>query len=132
MEAVPKMVTGDHIFYLPHKPVVEENASMTKVRTVLDATTKPHLLANSINQCMYNGLQLQPLLWDISIREHMSTHLVLVDIQNKFLQTGIREEDRDALWFQFNINSKEQYKVHESPHSERVPPISSNCPAHFF
>lgn len=127
MEAVPKMVTGDHIFYMPHKPVVEESASMTKVRMVLDATAKQHLLANSINQCMYNGLQLQPLLWDISIREHMSTHLVLVDIQNKFLQTGIREEDRDALWFQFNINSKEQYKVHESPHLERVQPISSNC-----
>ena len=29
MEAVPKMVTGDHIFYMPHKPVVEESASMT-------------------------------------------------------------------------------------------------------
>ena len=39
----------------------------------------------------------------------MVTHLVLADIQKVFLQTGAREEDRDAFQFLFNINGKEQH-----------------------
>ena len=40
----------------------------------------------------------------------MSTHLVLVDIQKAFLQIGLREEDRDAFPFLFNINGQEQHQ----------------------
>ena len=39
----------------------------------------------------------------------MSNHLVLADIQKAFLQIGVREEDRDAFRFLFNINGKEQH-----------------------
>ena len=103
MEVAPKTLTGDHTFYMPHKPVIRESASTTKVRMVFDASAKPHLLANSINECMYTGLSLQPLLWDILIRACMSTHLVLADIQKAFWQIGVREEERDILRFLFNI-----------------------------
>ena len=95
MEVAPKILTGDHTFYMPHKPVIRESTSTTKVRMVFDASAKPHLLANSINECMYTGLPLQPLLWDILIRACMSTHLVLADIQKAFWQIGVREEERD-------------------------------------
>ena len=40
----------------------------------------------------------------------MSTHLVLADIQKAFLQIGLREEDRDAFPFLFNINGQEQHQ----------------------
>lgn len=103
MEVAPKILTGDHTFYMPHKPVIRESTSTTKVRMVFDASAKPHLLANSINECMYTGLPLQPLLWDILIRACMSTHLVLADIQKAFWQIGVREEERDILRFLFNI-----------------------------
>ena len=98
---------------------------MTKVKVVLDATAKSHLPANSINKCIYKGSQQQPLLWDNLITERMSTHLVLkiVDIQKEFLQTGVREEDRDAFWFQFNINGKEHCKVYDRPHSSESSPF---------
>ena len=57
---------------------------------------------------MYTGPPLQPLLWDIVIRTRMSTHMLLADIQKAFLQIGIREQDRDAFRFLFNINGTEQ------------------------
>ena len=63
--------------------------------------TKPHPLANSVNECMYTGPSLQPLLCDILIRARMSTHLVLADIQRAFLQIGVREEDGDAFQVSF-------------------------------
>ena len=39
----------------------------------------------------------------------MSSRLVLADIQKAFLQIGVREKDRDAFLFLFNINDKEQH-----------------------
>ena len=57
---------------------------------VFDASVKPHLLANSINECIYTGSTLLPLLWDM-VRVCMSTHLLLTDLQKAFLQVGIKE-----------------------------------------
>ena len=76
---------------------------------VLDVSAKPHPLANSVNECMYNGLPLQPLLWDIMIRAWMSTHLLLVDLKKAFWQIKIKEEDRDTCQFLFNINAREEH-----------------------
>ena len=99
---------GDKVFYMPHKPVVREDASTTKVRMVFDASAKPSHEANSINDCMFTGPPLQPLLWDIMIRARMSTHLLLGDIQKAFLQIGIKREDRDAFRFLFNVYSDKE------------------------
>ena len=109
VEVAPETPTGDRTFYMPHKPVVRESASTTKVRMVFDASAKPHPLANSVNECMYTDPSLQSLMWDILIRARMSSHLVLADIQKAFLQIGVREKDRDAFRFLFNINDKEQH-----------------------
>ena len=94
---------------MPHKPVVRETASTTKIRMVLDASAKPHPPANSVNECMYTGPSLQPLLSDILIKARMPTHIVLADIQYTFLQIGVSEEDWDAFHFLFNINRKKQH-----------------------
>ena len=94
---------------MPHKPVIKENASTTKVRMVFDASARPHPLANSVNECMHTGPPLQPLLWDILIRARMSTHLLLADLQKAFLQVGLKEDDRDAFRFLFNINGIEEH-----------------------
>ena len=39
----------------------------------------------------------------------MSTHILLADLQKAFLQVGLREEDRDAFRFLFNIGGKEEH-----------------------
>ena len=109
IEPAPVEPTGPRVFYMPHKPVVREQARSSKVRMVFDASAKPHPLANSVNECMYTGPPLQPLLWDILIRARMSPHLILADIQKAFLQISLKEEDRDAFRFLFNINNQEQH-----------------------
>ena len=43
---------GSRIFYMPHKPVLRENASTTKCCIVFDASARPAQLINSINDCM--------------------------------------------------------------------------------
>ena len=83
--------TGERTFYMPHRPVIREYATTTKVRMVFDASAKPNPLANSINDCMYTGPPL--------IRVRMSTHILLADIQKAFPQIGIQEENRDAFPF---------------------------------
>lgn len=94
---------------MPHKPVVRDNATTTKVRMVFDTSCKPHQLANSVNDCMHTGPPLQPLLWDILIRACMSPCLLLGDIEKAFLQISLKEEDRDAFRFLFNVNGKEEH-----------------------
>ena len=109
IEKVPEQPTGERVFYMPHKPVVRESATSTKVRMVFDASAKPHPLANSVNECMHTGPPLQPLLWNIMIRARMSTNILLADLQKVFLQIAIKDEDRDAFLFLFNINGKEEH-----------------------
>ena len=109
VEKAPEQPTGPRVFTMPHKPVVREETTTTKVRMVFDASAKPHPLANSVNKCMYTGPPLQPLLWDIMIRARMSTHLLLADLKKALLQIGIKEEDRDAFRFLFNINGREEH-----------------------
>ena len=94
---------------MPHKPVIKESAVTTKVRMVFDASAKPYPLANSINDCMFTGPPLQPLLWDIMVRARMSTNLLLGDIEKAFLQIGVKEEDRDAFRFLFNVKGEERH-----------------------
>ena len=52
IEKVPNRPTGDCVFYMPHKSVIREDATTTKVRMVFDASAKPHYFVNSINDCM--------------------------------------------------------------------------------
>ena len=96
IEKVSNRPTGDRVFYMPHKPVIREDATTTKVRMVFCASAKPHYLENSINDCMYRGPPLQPLMWDILIRARMWTDVLRGDIEKAFLQIGIQEEDRDT------------------------------------
>ena len=66
-------------------------------------------MTNNINDCMFTGPPLQPFLWDIMVRVRMSTSLLLGDIEKAFLQIGVKEEDRDALRFLFNIKGTEKH-----------------------
>ena len=48
----PQTPTGERTFYMPHKPVIGEDTTTTKIRMVFDASARPRPLANSINDCM--------------------------------------------------------------------------------
>ena len=99
IEEVPKQPSGKRIFYMPHKPVVREEATSTKLRMVFDASAKPLPDAFSINECMNPGPTTQPLLWDILIRSRMAPVCITGDVTKAFLQVEINECDRDAFRF---------------------------------
>ena len=109
IEKVPETATGSRIYYMPHKPVVRDSATTTKVRMVFDASARPDSASNSINYCMYKGLAIQPHLWDILIRARMSPYILLGDVQKAFLQIGIKSEDRDAFRFLCTLGGKEEH-----------------------
>ena len=60
IEKVPSEPSGSRIFYMPHKPVLRENASTLKCCMVFYASARPAPLMNGINDCMYKGPALEP------------------------------------------------------------------------
>ncbi len=124
IEKAPSSPTGERVFYMPHKPVVKRDATTTKTRMVFDASAKPQLTSSSINECMYPGPSLQPLIWDILVRARMSPYLLVGDIEKAFLQIGLSKEDRDAFRFLFNINGKEeQFRFARVPFGAEASPF---------
>ena len=91
---------------MSYKPVIRKNATATKVRMVFDASAKPTLTTNSINDYMYKGPILQPNIWDIMARARMTSYLLIRDIERAFSQIGIKLEDRDALRFLLTLHGK--------------------------
>ena len=86
-------------FYIPHKPVIREEAASTKIRVVYDASAKAHPNAVSLNDCLYPGPSLQNKLWNVLVRSRIHPVAVVGDLKKAFLQVRIREADRDALRF---------------------------------
>lgn len=75
IKRAPEQPSEDRIFYMPHKPIVRDSATTTKVRMVFNASAKPHHLANSINECMHKGPPLQLFIWDILVSVRMSPNI---------------------------------------------------------
>ena len=109
VEQILDKQTGERKFCLPHKPVVREEASTTKVRMVFDASAGRIPLSNTLNECMYTGPALQPSLWDMLVRARMGANLLIGDLKKAFLQVGITPEDREAFRFLFDINGEEEH-----------------------
>lgn len=58
IEVAPKKLDGKREHYIPHKPVVLEQAESTKVRIVYDASTK----ADADSTTLYDSLDIDPTL----------------------------------------------------------------------
>lgn len=86
-------------YYIPHKPVVREEAETTKIRIVYDASAKAHPEAASLNDCLNPGPPLQNKLWNVLVRARAHPVAVHGDLKKAFLQVRIKEGDRDALRF---------------------------------
>jgi len=102
MEPVPPRPTGEGVHYIPHQAVVREHAETTKMRIVCDCSSRANAQSPSLNDCLETGPPLQPLLFDILLRNRMRKYYVTGDIQKTFLQIRVYEQDGDAqrvLWY---------------------------------
>ena len=96
LEEVPEQQTGDIIHYIPHQAVIREDAESTKMRIVYNCSTRQNTESPSLNDCLEIGPPLQPLIFDILLRNRMNKYCILADIQKAFLQIRLDEKGEDA------------------------------------
>ena len=96
-------------YYIPHKPVVREEAETTKIRIVYDASAKAYPEAASWNDCLNTGPSIQNKLWNVLVRARAHPVAVHGDLKKAFLQVRIKKQDRDAM--RFHWKEKENSEV---------------------
>ena len=99
VEYAPDEPEGDHVFYMPHKPVIRELAETTKMRIVYDASARENQKSPSLNDCRHVGPPLQPLLHDVHLRNRLKPIALTADVKQAFHQIWIDKKDRDAFHF---------------------------------
>ena len=83
--------------YLPHRPVIREDKASTKIRIVYDASAKNK--GPSLNESLYKGPCLTPLLFDVLLRFRAHDIALTADIEKAYLQISVTESERDYLRF---------------------------------
>ena len=108
IEEVPPKTIGEAVHYLPHHPVIYEEAESTKLRIVYNCLAKGNCDLPSLNNCLETGPSLQLLLFDILLRNRTRYYYITGDIKKAFQQIRINKEDRDGLrifWYE-NLDSR--------------------------
>ena len=83
--------------YIPHHPVIRDDHSTTKLRIVFDASSKTD--GPSLNDCLYKGPQMTPLIYDILLRFRTFVYALTADIEKAFLQLSIDKDHCNFLRF---------------------------------
>ena len=65
--------------YIPHHQVIRDYHSTTKLRIVSDASSKT--AGPSLNDCLYKGPQMTPLIYDILLRFRPFVYALTADIE---------------------------------------------------
>ena len=85
------------VHYLPHREVIRLDKDTTKLRVVYDASAKRG--RPSLNNCLYSGLPLTPMIFDVMTRFRAHKVALTADIEKAFLNVAIAPEHRDYLRF---------------------------------
>ena len=85
------------VMYLPHQAVIRKDHSSTKLRVVFDASAKK--VGPSLNDAMYKGPCLTPLLFDVLVRFRLNPIGIIADIEKAYLQISVADCHRDFLRF---------------------------------
>ena len=90
-------------YYVPHHSIIREDAESTKLRIVYDCSAKESPDKPPLNDCLETGPSLQPLLFDILLRNRINYYCITGDIKKAFLQIRIHPQDCDSLrilWYE--------------------------------
>ncbi|XP_047132421.1 uncharacterized protein LOC124811158 [Hydra vulgaris] len=86
-----------NVHYLPHRPVVRDDKSTTKVRMVFDASAS--IDGPSLNDCLNAGPSLTTSLFGVLLRFRCYKYAFISDIEKAFLQISLKDADRDFVQF---------------------------------
>ena len=70
-------------FFLPHRPVIKQNAESTKLIVVCDVSAKTES-GYSLKDCLEKGPSLQNKLWDILFKTSFRPVILCADIKKAF------------------------------------------------
>ena len=97
----------DQVLYSPHKEVVKEDRSTTKLRIVFDASAKCKDTI-SLNDVLHKGPSLNAKLYSLLLKFRVHPIVLTANIEKAYLQININEEHRDYLRFLWYRNLKEE------------------------
>ena len=107
IEEVQTQGDTGQVVYLPHKEVVKEDRSTTKLRIVFDASAK-YKDTMSLNDVLYKGPCLNADIYSLLLKFRVHPIVLTADIEKAYLQININEEHRDYLRFLWYRNLKEE------------------------
>lgn len=114
-EVPPSELESTHpTYYLPHRPVVHESSSSTKVRPVFDASAVSYH-GISLNNSLETGPSLNPDLVETLLRFKRWQVALPRDITKAFLQISVREEDQDVHRFLWKHKGRVHTVVYSHP-----------------
>ena len=92
---------------MPHKEVIKECRSTTKLRIVFDASAK-YKGTSSLNEGLYKGPCLNADLYSLLLKFRIYPIAITADIEKAYLQISINKEHRDFLRFLWYSNLSEE------------------------
>ena len=106
LKLIQNQPTGDTNHYISHQVVINESAKtpkMTpKMRIMFDCSAKSDKVKPSSNDCLEIGPSLQPLIFDIILKNRLNKYCILKHIKKAFHQLSIYPLDRDVkrlMWY---------------------------------
>ena len=83
------------VSYLSHFAVIRDDRETTKLRVVYNGSAKTR--SPSLNECLYKGENMNPLLFDILLRFRTYPVALSADIEAAYLQILVHPDDRDYM-----------------------------------
>ena len=87
IEEAPEDYKVGECHYLPHHAIFREDKNASKIRIVFDVSARSE--GPSLDDCLYKGPQLIPLIFDIFHRFRKYPVALTSDIEKAFLQINI-------------------------------------------
>lgn len=92
------MVILGKVHYIPHHEVIRVDKDTTKLRIVYD-TVPDQEGTPSLDDSLYAGPPLSPLIYDILLRFQVHKIALIGDIEKTFLNVLVHPRDKDYLRF---------------------------------
>ena len=100
IERAPENYRTGKTHYLPHRQIIRDDKSTTKLRIVFYASSKRQ--GPSLNDCLYSGPSLTASLFSVLMKFRERNVALVADVEKAFLQISLDPEHRDYvrfLWF---------------------------------
>ena len=105
-------ITSLPMYVIPHHGVVREDKTSTRLRIVLDASSRTSS-GRSLNDCLHSGPNLQGNLFNIILNFRLYPVALTADCRQQFLQIGMRVADRRFQRILYRFDPQKPLELYE-------------------